>query len=177
MKIPEKIYFTPTFWIKNLFYSIRDFFNPRQKWLTKKIPRSWADKVWLIQLVAFESIVHFIEEEEAFDHIDWSATQEHKEAAEAFKRAYQYVKIRIPILEEKNEKLWNNKDLRDYFDNGFIVSLPSQDGNKHKGHTLATPPPKASEILAQIRENDKEIEWLTQETVEIVAKYRKFMWT
>ena len=163
--------------MKESYCSIRDFFNPRQKWLTKKIPRSWADKVWLIQLVAFESIIHFIEKEEAFERIEWSATPEHKEAAEAFSRAYKYVKIQIPILEDKIAFLWKDKDLVEYISSSLIVPLPNQEGVKNKTYELKKPFGKSEDVFAQIRENESKIEWMTQEVVEIVAKYRNFMWT
>lgn len=40
------------------------FLNPRQKWLTKKIPRTWCDKTELIPLILFECLVNYIEDEE-----------------------------------------------------------------------------------------------------------------
>ena len=177
MNFFDNLYWSIPYSWKNIYYSTRDFFNPRQKWLTQKIGNSWVDKCELIKIVAFESIIHFIEEEDAFNKIEWSATPEHAKAAEEYKRAYQYAKISIPILEEKNERLWKDKELTEYFDTRFIVPLPNQKNTKNKRYTIAKPPENADKILSKIRENKAEIERMTQEVVEILAKYRNFMWT
>lgn len=149
--VTDKFYWRLPYCIKDKYWSLCAFFNPRQKWLTNKIGRRWVDKIELVSLVAFESIIHFIEKEKAFEHIEWNATPEHKKAAEEFKRAYKYVKINIPILEEKNEKLYKNR--------------------------ISQSVANCEEIMDKIRENDIEIEWMTQEVVEIIAKYRNFLWT
>ena len=170
-------FYIPYSW-KNIYYSIRDFFNPRQKWLTSKIPNSWCDKTWLLQLFAFESIVHFIEEEQAFDNIEWNGTKEHAEAGIAFERAYKYVKIKIPLLEKQLEKLDKDPDLNDYYQNHFMVPVedsPSLVGGRR--YKIGDPPPKAKTVIEERQKINTEIEWMTQEVVEIVAKYRNFMWT
>lgn len=50
-------------------YELRAWFNPRQKWLTKKIPNTWYDKVELIPLCLFEILKHFVEKEEGLESI------------------------------------------------------------------------------------------------------------
>jgi hypothetical protein len=178
MKIIEDIYWMIPYRAKDVYYAIRDFFLPRQKWLTKKIGNGWCDKVEILRIVAFESIVHFIEQEKAFDCIEWSATPQHAEAAEAFKRSYQYVKIKIPLLENKYKKLWEEKDLCEYLNNGILARIEGEDeNNKCRGYAIKKPPTEVEKILVQIREIEAEIERLTQEVIEIVAKYRNFMWT
>ena len=54
--------------------SIKAFLNPRQKWLTKKIPNTWCDKVELIPLCLFEMIKHFVEDE--IDSVPWSLDED-----------------------------------------------------------------------------------------------------
>lgn len=174
----KNLYWSIPYSWKNIYYRIRDFFNPRQKWLTSKIGRSWTDKTYLIALVAFESIVHFIEEEEAFEHIEWSATPEHTEAAKAFKKAYDMVKLKIPLLEKKLEKLNEDPDLNDYYANHFMVPIEDQpSSNGWVRHKIGDPSPKAKAVINERMEINEKIEWMTQEVVEIVAKYRNFMWT
>jgi hypothetical protein len=57
----------------NIKSQISAFFNPRQRWLTKKIPKTWHDKDGLIQIVLFECVVNYVEDENGLkDKIDWS---------------------------------------------------------------------------------------------------------
>ena len=61
-----------TSWYWNqLWWNIKCFFNPRQKWLTKKIPNHWCDKVELIRIVLFESLVHYVDGEKCFEVLAW----------------------------------------------------------------------------------------------------------
>ena len=135
------------------------------------------DKVELHKIVAFESIVHFVEKEEAFERIEWSSDPEHEEAAKAFKRAYDTVKLKLPILEKKAKKLWQDPDLNKYFHEDFLVPIPNQKPEINKRYMVGDPSSVQKNALDALRETEKEIEELTQEVVEIVAKYREFMWT
>jgi len=53
---------------------VRAFFNPRQKWLTKQIPKTWCDKTELVPLVLFAILIDFVESEKGCDqlNVDWS---------------------------------------------------------------------------------------------------------
>ncbi len=44
---------------------------PRQRWLTKQIPRDWTDKTNLVPDLLFAVVVHFVEEEDCFGVTDW----------------------------------------------------------------------------------------------------------
>lgn len=174
----DKIYSALPYWLKNSYYRTRDFFSPRQKWLTKKIGRSWEDKVSIILTVAKESIIHFVEEEEAFESIEWSATEHHKEAGEALTRAYQIVKIKLPALEKQKDLCWKDPDLCEYFHKDFMVPVddePTLEGNKR--YKVGDPSTVQRKALDSLRNTDQEIEKLEQEVVEIVAKYRNYMGT
>ncbi len=63
-------FLNPWFWLY-CWTDIKCFFNPRQRWLTKKIPNHWCDKVELIRIVLFESLVHYVDEEKCFDVLAW----------------------------------------------------------------------------------------------------------
>lgn len=53
------IMFNKYFW-KNLWYTqVSSRINPRQKWLIKKIPRTWSDADHLIELCVFESLIYW----------------------------------------------------------------------------------------------------------------------
>lgn len=46
---------------------------PRQRWLTKQIPRTWCDKTGLIPLVLYSAVIHLVEAEgeDCFTVTDW----------------------------------------------------------------------------------------------------------
>lgn len=50
------------FW-RELWRKIRDFFCPKNKWLTKVIPNGWHDKPELLEKVMFAFLVDFVENE------------------------------------------------------------------------------------------------------------------
>ena len=88
---------------------ICDLFAPKQKWLTKKIPRCWSDKPELIRDILFECLVNYIEEEKAFDNLDWDWSDEveaghisqkeadaNNKAREELEWAYIYIKCDRP---------------------------------------------------------------------------------
>lgn len=60
--------FNQYFW-RYLYCDIRDWFFPRQRWLTKEIPNYWCDKVELIPLTLFKSLEHFVEVEKGFENM------------------------------------------------------------------------------------------------------------
>lgn len=47
------------FWYEQIASRI----NPRQKWLTNAIGRTWADKDWVLETCVFTSMIHFWEDE------------------------------------------------------------------------------------------------------------------
>lgn len=61
---------------RNLKWRIAPYLNPRQKWLTRQIPREWMDKCDLIPLCLFNILVDFVENEDhnlLYDYKDASA--------------------------------------------------------------------------------------------------------
>ena len=78
--------------------------NPRQKWLTKQIPKSWSDKTWLIPTLNFAMVVDFIEGEEALNVTDWEASSEQADKfSKELMDCYNYIKVRRPDLEKRHE--------------------------------------------------------------------------
>jgi hypothetical protein len=56
-----------SFWYEQISSRLR----PRNKWLTKKLPRTRCDKVELITIVLYEMIIHFVEEEKCFERLEY----------------------------------------------------------------------------------------------------------
>lgn len=95
--LPSKVWWK----IEKVLDTINEFFNPRQKYLTSKIPNSWCDKTSLVRICLFEMLVHYIEEEDAFNFIDWSSTEKDKKIKQDLEMCYEYIKIRRPQIVKK----------------------------------------------------------------------------
>ncbi|MDB4314444.1 hypothetical protein N9955_00285 [bacterium] len=171
-KLINKFYYLTRYW--GLRQDIKDFFSPKQKWLTKKIPNGWCDKVELIRIVAFESIVHFIEEENALSVIEWGATPEHKKAIEEIVKAYDNIK-KIELMKKESDQMSQDDDIQDYFDNMFENDSEERDGMTV--YIVKDPTPEQKEAIQGWRDFDAKIEAMEQEIIEIAAKYRNYLWT
>lgn len=86
--------------------------SPKQKWLTKDVPNTWTDKVWLIPHINFKMVTHFVELEKCFDYTDYEASSEmHVKFAAELKECYDYIKNVRPSLEKKsNDALCDVKE-------------------------------------------------------------------
>lgn len=103
--------FTSKFQRARLCDSIRAYFNPRQKWLTNRIPNTWRDKTELIPDLLFTCLIDFVETEKGTDqlNVDWSGaidagyvTQEYVDNIRLIyseiQSAYEYVKNERPLI-------------------------------------------------------------------------------
>ena len=99
--------------VKDWWYKVRDFFVPRQRWLTKQIPNHWIDKDTLWELCILEGVKHYVEKDGGlgFDD-DWRACfarsqcdPEYPEWQKEFDREvffnYEMITTLLPELEEK----------------------------------------------------------------------------
>ncbi len=92
---------SPYFW-KEIKSKISSFFFPRQKWLTKKIPNTWCDKVELIPLLLFAILEDYVEGE--MDRVLWDWHENHRDAEEKILKIYKYIKEERPQLQKDLEK-------------------------------------------------------------------------
>jgi len=121
--------------IITFFYRVGDFYytqvssrvNPRQKWLTKKIPRTWCDKVALIPTVLYACIINFAEKdgEDAFDSIVWDDRVEREEAYKKLKEVYIWAKTGRAEFQEKINNAYPN--LSDNFEDWFKIDESGED--------------------------------------------------
>lgn len=83
------------------YHQVSSRIRPRQKWLTKIIPRTWADKTWLIPEINYAMVVNFIEEEKCFANTDYDGSSEgHGKFANELRECYNYIKVERPALLE-----------------------------------------------------------------------------
>ncbi len=112
--------------------------RPRQKWLTKQIPKSWADKTWLIPELNFAMVVHFVEGEKAMDVTDWvNSGDAHAEFETALKDCYDYIKVRRPQLQKDLDNAYPDLDKssgdywKDYAEVNRIETLLDKEDTKY----------------------------------------------
>jgi hypothetical protein len=87
--------FCPYYW-RDLKYKISCFFNHRNKWVIKAIPREWRDKDTVFEEILFAGIINFVEGEEALTTVEWS-----KEHEEKILEIYHWAKTGRHELEKK----------------------------------------------------------------------------
>jgi hypothetical protein len=90
---------------------VDNWYNPRQKWLTSKIPNTWIDKDYLLEIVILESVKHYVEGEESLKGFEKSQNDpDYPEHQKVFDREvklmYESVTITLPKLEEQLEIAW-----------------------------------------------------------------------
>lgn len=86
--------------------------RPRQKWLTKKIPKTWCDKTTLIPLVLFEMVVNFVDSEKCFENVEYSATEEHAKFAYELRECYGFITETLPELERQLQASYPTNESR-----------------------------------------------------------------
>jgi hypothetical protein len=102
--------------IRRVLDNIRYWFNPRQKWLIKKIPNHWMDKDGLWELCILEGIKHYVEQDYGLgwepDSFEKSQKDpEYPESQKQFDRevkaAYDRITVELPKLEKQLEEEWD----------------------------------------------------------------------
>jgi hypothetical protein len=146
----QKKHFPIQYWLREVAYwkirialsNTRDWIsytlNPRQKWLTKQIPKSWADKTWLIPELNFAMVVDFVEGEQALDVTDWDASSEgHSQFAKELKECYDYIKVRRPKLQSQFENSYPDEETMtgeyeiDYAEHNRLEVLINKEDTKY----------------------------------------------
>jgi len=155
---------------REFIYSIKTFFNPRQKWLTKKIPNTWCDKVELIPLCLFEMIKHFVEEE--MDNVCWGLEEDVEKgycskeysdkmaaAGNKIREIYNYYTVVRPDLQKQLDGAY--PDLGD----NFLDSLKEMTKDSYKS------------LYGEVRRLEELIEKKDTEYLLDIIKLRGYLWT
>lgn len=151
-------------WISELIW-------PRQKWLTKKIPRHWCDKVELIPICLYEMIVDFVEKE--MDNVGWDwkeeveagyCTQKQadrvKQTEETILEIYRWIKVKKPMMQIAEERYLNLA-----FEDTELDSLSFELTEEQNNY------------LEKSRELEKEIEEEDQKMLHKIIEVRPYLWT
>jgi len=99
--------------IRKMWDEIRWWWNPRQKWLIKKIPNHWIDKDYLWEICILEGIKHYVEQDGGLDFNNYISNQTdsnypewQKKFDKEVKTMYDYITVILPILEKELEDAW-----------------------------------------------------------------------
>lgn len=82
--------------IRNAWIDVKCFFFPRNRWVTRVVPRRWCDKTELIPEILFAAIIDFVEGEKALETIFWKKDQEDK-----IREIYRWAKEGRQAMKEK----------------------------------------------------------------------------
>ena len=140
------------FWYKQV--SCRIF--PRQRWLTKQIPRTWVDNDHLLETVLYASIIHFVDEsgEDCFGQ-----TVIEGDFAKQLREVYDWAKTGRPAAAKEIEDAMPEFSAYVFTNKGIEMTDSGR---------LAYD--KVTELERRFEENDdKCLEW--------IVKWRKSLWT
>ena len=94
----------------NWYDKLKCTLKPRQRWIKKHIEyKQWCDKTELIPKFLYGCVVHFVEDEKAFEVTDWVGTsKKHAKFADELEECYDYIKTGRPLLEQLLEDAYGN---------------------------------------------------------------------
>lgn len=163
----------PTFsWQYNVKWAICNFFNPKQKWLTKKISNSWQDKVELMRTLLFEMVVHFVEKE--MEIVDWDATEGHQQVAAELREVYKYIKEERPALEKELDAAY--PPMRNDWFKKSDEPVREVDGVKFYTYNFTTTE-EEKKCYERVHEIEAKIDELDQKHLHTIINNRQAMWT
>lgn len=91
------------FW-RELYWGVKNYFWPQNKWLTKHVPKGWIDKDALLENILAATIVEFVEGERGLKVTVWDDTPERLDVYHKLNSAYHWFKWQRQALEDKENK-------------------------------------------------------------------------
>lgn len=109
--LKDRIRYKLPYWLIEAYENVRDWLNPRQKWLTKKIPNHWIDKDTLWELCILEGIKHHVREDGGLDYFEEGQTDpNHPKHQKKYDRELNDIAIKamvtLPNLEDALARAW-----------------------------------------------------------------------
>lgn len=150
--------------VERRYYDTRDWLFPRQKWLLRDVPNHWSDKRSLSVTVLYTMIVHFVEEEDALNIINWESDPEHLAFKQGIVKCYKWIKTgRKELLEQIDREFTDGVKPRRKLCN--VVGEGNRDINWY--NTIYGPYDK---LCSQLEDTDTEMcVW--------IIRNRAFLWT
>ena len=101
--------FSP-YWRSRIWYEhVSSHLRPRNKWLTKKIPRTWVDKDTILEIVVLESLKHYVdpEGEDCMNVINTECEYQREFYGEV-RRNYELATQKLVALQKELDAEWDN---------------------------------------------------------------------
>ena len=149
-------------WRRNFWYSqVVSRINPRSKWLTKKIPRTWVDKDTMLEICVLESLKHYVDVdgEDAFHVLSTTNPPEQAEFMAKVKHYYELATVKLPALQKEIDDEWERIP---HFDLDDINSRQAGDYDR---------------IYGKVDRLEKEFYDLQTEIMVWVVQNRNGLWT
>jgi len=158
-KLKDFLTFDPYIW-RDLYYNIKCWFRPQNRWVMKNIPNRWVDKDTIIETILFDCVVHYIEEEKTFEKIEWSNTPE---IENMLKEIHQWVKT--------DRKLKFKERDAAYPPFGEVMKRVGGMGNPDK-----SPKKSYEELYGEVERLEKFIESKDTEYLRWIVEHREYLW-
>lgn len=149
------------FWRDRIWYEhVSSRLRPRNKWLVKKIPRTWVDKDTLLEIVVLESLKHYcdVDGEDCFNVIDTECESQREFYGEV-RRHYELATQKLVALQKELDAEWDHVPHRTLAD---INKSTKDDYEK---------------LYGKINRLEQEIYDLQTEIMVWVVKNRNGLWT
>jgi hypothetical protein len=150
------------FWRDRIWYEhVSSRLRPRNKWLTKQIPRTWIDKDTILEIVVLGCLKHYCEKdgEDCFNVLSCDSPEWQAEFMREVKRQYELTTQKLVALQKELDAEWDNVPHRDLSE---INKSTREDYDR---------------IYGKIDRLDKEIYDLQTEIMVWVVKHRNELWT
>jgi hypothetical protein len=163
----------PRYWKYYYWDYLGPIIAPQNGRYRKVIPRKWADASSLIEVVNFEFVKGFYEDEYINGVVDWNAQPEHREFADWLEAAYTYITVKRPILVEQMEDAYPElPSINEMFKPCEI----DEDGNIKK-YKMVDDGRSYEEKYGEVNRLEKIIDDRDTEILTEIVKRRHFFWT
>ena len=176
------------FWWKMKWYNIRAWFNPHQKWLTKKIPNTYCDCVDLPWICLSEMLIHFVEVEDGLESIwgeryldDPHVSEHYRSVREPVRKEleeiYEYIKNERPNLQKELDDSYPTVLVGDSMFSRFDEIL-KEDGKKVKSYKTCEELYGKSyqETYSEVHRLEKLIDIRDTWAMTGIIKNRQYLW-
>ena len=141
-------------WHENVVCRIR----PRNKWIAKIVPCTWADKTWLIEKFLFECIVHYVEVELKESKHLMEPGSPFEDKWKRIEKCYTYITVDRPNMQQEIDELME-------------IAYPPGPG------LIGMSAPDRKEAQNKILELENIMHTITCDTLKEIIDLKQHLWT
>lgn len=162
----------PITWRYFYYDYIKPIFRPCHQKLRKSVPKTWVDLSEVLEIVNFQIIKSFYEEEYLAGIVDWEGTSEkHKEFAQWLESAYKYITEERPALEKQRDDSYpDSRPFNDCF-------KESKDSEGRRVFQYVSLPGSYEDHYGEVDRLEKLIDDKDTEILIALIKNRDYLWT